>query len=80
MYIILYSIGILITYILLQTAVKLENAKWKGTRKMIETNNLLYITIIFCSILFPIFYFFLFIDSLVVNNLVKLLNRKVCLK
>jgi prolipoprotein diacylglyceryltransferase len=75
MYIILYSIGILITYILLQTAVKLENAKWKGTRKM--TDDFLFITIICCSILFPIFYFFFFIELLVVNNLVKLLNRKV---
>lgn len=77
MYIILYSIGILLTYILLQTAIKLENAKWEGTRKITMTNDFLFITIIFCSILFPIFYFFLFIDSFVINNLVKLLNKKI---
>ena len=77
MYSILYIIGILLTYILLQTSVKLENAKWEGTRKIKTTSDFLLITIIFCSILFPIFYFFLFIDSFVINNLVKLLNKKI---
>jgi hypothetical protein len=67
-YILYYTIGVIITYIILRIAVKLEQ---------LDFNNRLtpdyYFATLVCSIIYPIFWI-MFILELIIKKLVKLLK------